>query len=144
MDIGSIGPSAAAVHLSLWERWTSLVAAGEPNFITPWIDRSDARGRLRVEQHRLVEVEGEGMVLAAPDIGVGAHPRRQLLARGVDHDKGVRAGGLDDLHGRIEFDDGFRVAVDALAVVHGLRANPEDDLGAVVELAGIDACGDWQ
>src|SRR4029077_16838470 len=63
-----------------------------------WIE-SDARGRLRVEQHRLVEVEGEGKVLAAPDIGVGAHARGQFLAGGVDDDKGVRAGRFDDLDG---------------------------------------------
>src|SRR5436305_8429621 len=57
---------------------------------------------LRVEQQRLVQVEGEGVVLADADLGVGAHARGQFLARSARHDIGVRSGRLDDLDLRLE------------------------------------------
>ena len=51
------------------------------------------RQGLRIEQHRLVEVEGKGVVLTNAHVGVGAHARGQLLAGDMRHDEGVGTAG---------------------------------------------------
>ncbi len=68
----------------------------------------------RIEQHRLVEIEGEGVVLPDGDSRVRAHARGHFLAGGLGHHVGVGARGLDDLDVRIEGRDDFAIAVDAL------------------------------
>ena len=89
----------------------------------------------------LSRLKANGVVLADPHVGVGAHARRHLLAAELGDDEGVRAGRLDDLDLGVEHRDGLRVAVDALAVGHRLRADAEDHLAALARACSASALG---
>src|SRR4029077_12020528 len=103
--------------------------------------RSNTPRGLGVEQHRLVQVEYEGMVLTHADGRLGAHTRRQLLSSGTSHHVGVSPRRLDDFDLCIESGDRVRVSIDTLRVVDRFRPNAEDDLGSVGELCGVCAGG---
>src|SRR4029077_6043424 len=66
---------------------------------------SDPARCLRIEQHCLVEVEGEGVVLADAQLGVSSPSRGELFAGGAGDDKRIRARRLDDLYPSVEGGD---------------------------------------
>src|ERR1700722_7673038 len=70
--------------------------------------RSNPTGGRRVEQNRLVEVEGEFVVLAHPRVGPGAHACGTLLAGDGGDAECVRPRRFDDLDVGAERRDDLR------------------------------------
>ena len=93
---------------------------------------ADALLALRIEEHRLVQVEGQPRVLAGRDAGIGAKASDDFLAAELRDRKGIGTGRLHHFDQALAFGQRAGVAVGAIRIGQRLRADAEDDL-----LAGI-------
>ena len=83
-----------------------------------------------IEEHGLIEIEGEAGVLSWRDAGIGAQAGDDRFAAELGDGEGVGAGRFDHLDQAIALGQRARLAVGAIRIGHGFRADAEDHLFA--------------
>ena len=87
---------------------------------------------IRIEKHRLVEIEGKLHGAARKYLGIGPQPRHGLFAAKVDDRKRISTRWLHNFYGAGYLDDILRKPVGAIWIGDRLRADAEYHLFALI------------